>query len=208
MRVRFWGTRGSIATPGPGTNYFGGNTSCVELTTSDGDLLIFDCGTGAHRLALELMGQGKKPIKSNILIGHTHWDHIQGFPFFSPAFVKENSVAIYGPEGSRGSLHEVLAGQMEFTYFPIALNQLPASISYHELSDVNAGENMHRRAGVKIHHGRRQSALGKTLLSSSINETGFPVPTWHRPAAARSVGDGRSGATRSTATMASTGPSP
>src|SRR3954467_6683391 len=73
---------------------------------------------------------------------------------------------------------------------------------------VNAGENMHRRAGVKIHHGRRQSALGKTLLSSSINETGFPVPTWHRPAAARSVGDGRSGATRSTATMASTGPSP
>ena len=69
MRVRFWGTRGSIATPGPGTNYFGGNTSCVELTTSDGDLLIFDCGTGAHRLAAELMNQGKKAINSNILLG-------------------------------------------------------------------------------------------------------------------------------------------
>src|SRR6266481_10124698 len=105
MRVRFWGTRGSIATPGPGTNYFGGNTSCVELTTANGALLIFDCGTGAHRLAAELMAQGKKAINSNILLGHTHWDHIQGFPFFSPAFVKGNSVATYGPEGSRGTPH-------------------------------------------------------------------------------------------------------
>jgi phosphoribosyl 1,2-cyclic phosphodiesterase len=64
-----------------------------------------------------------------------HWDHIQGFPFFSPAFVKGNSVAIYGPEGSRGSLHDVLAGQMEFTYFPIELNQLPAAITYHDLTE-------------------------------------------------------------------------
>ena len=126
MRIRFWGTRGSIATPGPGTNHFGGNTSCVEVTTANGALLIFDCGTGARQLAAELMAQGKRSISSNILLGHTHWDHIQGFPFFSPAFVKGNFVAIYGPEGSRGSLHDVLAGQMEFTYFPIDLNQLPA----------------------------------------------------------------------------------
>src|SRR5204863_6693317 len=137
MRVRFWGTRGSIATPGAATNYFGGNTSCVELTTANGGLLIFDCGTGAYRLAVELMGQGKKAFNSNILIGHTHWDHIQGFPFFSPAFVKGNSIAIYGPEGSRGSLHDVLAGQMEFTYFPVALNELPAEISYHELNEAS-----------------------------------------------------------------------
>jgi CheY-like chemotaxis protein/phosphoribosyl 1,2-cyclic phosphodiesterase len=135
MRVRFWGTRGSIATPGPGTNRFGGNTSCVELTTANGELLIFDCGTGAHPLAADLMARGKKAIHANILLGHTHWDHIQGFPFFSPAFVKGNSVAIHGPEGSRGSLHEVLAGQMEFTYFPIELNQLPASITYHDLTE-------------------------------------------------------------------------
>ena len=135
MRVRFWGTRGSIATPGPGTNYFGGNTSCVELTTANGDLLIIDCGTGMHPLAAKLMAQGKKAINANILIGHTHWDHIQGFPFFSPAFVKGNSVAIHGPEGSHGSLHRALAGQMEFTYFPIELNQLPAAITYHELTE-------------------------------------------------------------------------
>jgi len=145
MKVRFWGTRGSIATPGPDTNHFGGNTSCVEVTTNNGDLLIFDCGTGAHRLAAHLMTQGKKPIAANILLGHTHWDHIQGFPFFSPAFVKGNSVAIHGPEGSRGSLHDVLAGQMEFTYFPIELNQLPAAITYHDLT-----EGIHTIGGVRV----------------------------------------------------------
>src|SRR3982750_4172854 len=135
MKLRFWGTRGSIATPGPGTNHFGGNTSCVELTTNAGDSLIFDCGTGARGLAAELMSRSKGPIPSNILLGHTHWDHIQGFPFFAPAFAPGNSVAIYGPEGSRGSLRDVLAGQMEFTYFPIDLNQLPAAITYHDLTE-------------------------------------------------------------------------
>jgi CheY-like chemotaxis protein/phosphoribosyl 1,2-cyclic phosphodiesterase len=135
MRVRFWGTRGSIATPGPDTNHFGGNTSCVELTTASDDLFIFDCGTGARLLAAALMARGRKPIHSNILLGHTHWDHIQGFPFFVPAFVKGNSAAIYGPEGSHGSLHDVLAGQMEFTYFPVELNQLPATITYHDLTE-------------------------------------------------------------------------
>ncbi|MBI2801061.1 MAG: response regulator [Gammaproteobacteria bacterium] len=145
MKVRFWGTRGSIATPGPGTNHFGGNTSCVELCTASGDLLIFDCGTGAHPLAAKLMAQGKGAISVNILLGHTHWDHIQGFPFFSPAFVKGNSAAIYGPKGSRGSLHEVLAGQMEFPYFPIELNQLPAAITYHDLS-----EGIHDIGGARV----------------------------------------------------------
>ena len=145
MRVRFWGTRGSIATPGPGTNHFGGNTSCVELSTANGSLLIFDCGTGAHRLASALMAQGRDTIDANILLGHTHWDHIQGFPFFSPAFVKGNSAAIYGPEGSRGSLQDVLAGQMEFTYFPVELNQLPATITYHELT-----EGVHTIGGARV----------------------------------------------------------
>ena len=138
MRVRFWGTRGSIATPGPATNHFGGNTSCVELTTDAGDLLIFDCGTGARPLAAKLMAQSAaqgKSIKANILVGHTHWDHIQGFPFFGPAFIDGNTVDIYGPEGSRSSLHDVLAGQMEFTYFPVRLNQLPAAITYHDLTE-------------------------------------------------------------------------
>jgi CheY-like chemotaxis protein/phosphoribosyl 1,2-cyclic phosphodiesterase len=145
MKVRFWGTRGSIATPGPGTNHFGGNTSCVELTTANGDLLIFDCGTGIQGLAAELMAQGKKAIHANILFGHTHWDHIQGFPFFLPAFVAGNSASIYGPEGSRGSLHDVLAGQMEYSYFPVTLDQLPAAITYYDLT-----EGIHTIGGARV----------------------------------------------------------
>ncbi len=145
MKVRFWGTRGSIATPGPGTTRFGGNTSCVEITTNSGALLIFDCGTGAHPLAAKLMAENQGAINANILLGHTHWDHIQGFPFFSPAFVKDNSAAIYGPEGSHGTLQKVLAGQMEFTYFPVELAQLPAAISYHDLT-----EGIHTIDGVRI----------------------------------------------------------
>jgi CheY-like chemotaxis protein len=145
MRVRFWGTRGSIATPGPGTNHFGGNTSCVEVLTDNGSRLILDCGTGAHRLGAAMMAEGKKDFHTNILLGHTHWDHIQGFPFFTPAFVKGNSAAIYAPEGSSGSLHHVLAGQMEFTYFPVALDQLPATITYHDLT-----EGTYTISGVKV----------------------------------------------------------
>ncbi len=145
MKVRFWGTRGSIATPGRGTTHFGGNTSCVELITDSGDLLIFDCGTGAHGLAAKLMAGAGGPIHANILLGHTHWDHIQGFPFFAPAFVPGNSVAIYGPDGARGSLHDVLSGQMEFTYFPVELGQLPAAITYHDLT-----EGIHRIGSARV----------------------------------------------------------
>jgi CheY-like chemotaxis protein/phosphoribosyl 1,2-cyclic phosphodiesterase len=91
------------------------------------------------------MAQGKKAINANILLGHTHWDHIQGFPFFAPAFVKGNSVSIYGPEGSRGPLHGVLAGQMEYTYFPMDLTQLPAAIAYHDLT-----EGIHMIGGARV----------------------------------------------------------
>jgi CheY-like chemotaxis protein/phosphoribosyl 1,2-cyclic phosphodiesterase len=186
MRVRFWGTRGSIATPGPSTNHFGGNTSCVELTTANGDLLIFDCGTGAHPLAVDLKTQGKSAFHSSILLGHTHWDHIQGFPFFTTAFEKGNSVAIYGPEGSRGSLHDVLAGQMEFTYFPIELSQLPAEITYHDLT-----EGIHKIGGARVatqylHHpamtlGYRVEADGVAVVYLTDHEP-FSEQLWRTDA--------------------------
>jgi len=135
MRVRFWGTRGSIATPGPSTLRFGGNTSCVEAITNSGARFIFDCGTGARLLGLDLMARAPKPIRARLLLGHTHWDHIQGFPFFVPLFVPGNEFTICAPAGVGQSLAEVLAGQMEFTYFPVALDQLPAKIEYKELSE-------------------------------------------------------------------------
>ena len=145
MRVRFWGTRGSIATPGPGTVRFGGNTSCVEVTTNDGTCFILDCGTGARALGAALMARTAGPITATILLSHTHWDHIQGFPFFVPLFVAGNKITVCGPEGSAGSLREVLSGQMEFTYFPVEIGQLPAAIAFREL-----GEGTHEMNGVRI----------------------------------------------------------
>ncbi|MEP7248104.1 MAG: MBL fold metallo-hydrolase, partial [Gammaproteobacteria bacterium] len=145
MRVRFWGTRGSIATPGPGTNRFGGNTSCVEVTTSGGACLVLDCGTGARALGAALLASSKGPLSLTILLSHTHWDHIQGFPFFAPLFVPGTRITVCGPEGCARSLREVLSGQMEFTYFPVEIGQLPASIEFKEL-----GEGTHEIGGVRI----------------------------------------------------------
>jgi CheY-like chemotaxis protein/ribonuclease BN (tRNA processing enzyme) len=135
MTVRFWGTRGSIATPGARTVRFGGNTSCVEAVTDSGKRFVLDCGTGARELGAHLAATAPKPIGINILLGHTHWDHIQGFPFFAPLFIPGSRVDVYAPQGGGRSLSTVLAGQMEFTYFPVELGQLAATIACHDLPE-------------------------------------------------------------------------
>jgi phosphoribosyl 1,2-cyclic phosphodiesterase/CheY-like chemotaxis protein len=133
MRVRFWGTRGSIATPGPTTLRYGGNTACVEVRTDDGTLVVLDCGTGARELGKALMASGERPIRGHLFITHTHWDHIQGLPFFAPLFMPGNEWDIYAPGVTGRHLEETLAGQMEYTYFPVRLDQLGATIRYHDV---------------------------------------------------------------------------
>lgn len=131
--MQFWGTRGSLAKPGRSNVKYGGNTSCVQVTSATGTLLVLDCGTGIHDLGRALMAGGKKPIRGSILIGHTHWDHIQGLPFFAPLFIPGNEWDIYAPRGIGQSLRETLAGQMQYTYFPISLEAMGSKIRYHEL---------------------------------------------------------------------------
>jgi len=135
MRIRYWGTRGSIATPGPSTVRYGGNTSCVELRSDRGTLIVFDCGTGARALGRALVEQsrpGGEPATGSIVLGHTHWDHIQGLPFFEPLF-GGGHWDVYGPRGLGASLDQTLAGQMNYQYFPVALDQLGSSVEFHEL---------------------------------------------------------------------------
>lgn len=134
MQVRFWGTRGSIASPGPSTAHYGGNTSCVEVLTADGALFVLDCGTGARALGLDLARRGG-PLRVNLLIGHTHWDHIQGFPFFVPAFQPEVELNVYAPMGFQRGLEEALAGQMEYAYFPVKLRDLRSRLRFVELEE-------------------------------------------------------------------------
>lgn len=133
MRVRFWGARGSLATPGPTTVRYGGNTSCVEITTSGGALIIIDCGTGIRGLGQHLLATQPAPLNGHILISHTHWDHIQGIPFFGPFFASGNTWDVYAPKGVRQSLRDALEGQMQYSYFPVQLDELGADIRYHEL---------------------------------------------------------------------------
>jgi len=133
MQVQFWGTRGSIPKPGPTTIRYGGNTLCVEVRTARGTLVVIDCGTGLHGLGLKLLSTGGKGLAGHILISHTHWDHIQGVPFFAPFYVPGNKWDIYGPKGLNQSLRETLAGQMQHAYFPISADEFGATIRYHDL---------------------------------------------------------------------------
>ena len=133
MRVRFWGTRGSLAKPGPGTIRYGGNTSCVEVRSASGTLVVIDCGTGAHDLGESLQAGPVQPVHGHLLISHTHWDHIQGIPFFAPLFASDNEWDIYGPHSLSESIQDTLAGQMQYTYFPVTIDALGAKIRYHDL---------------------------------------------------------------------------
>src|SRR5262245_3916957 len=132
VNVQFWGTRGSIPKPGPTTIRYGGNTLCLEICTARGTLVIIDCGTGLHGLGLKLLSGGRG-LAGHILISHTHWDHIQGVPFFAPFFVPGNKWEIYGPKRLNQSLCDTLAAQMQHTYFPITPDEFGASIRYHDL---------------------------------------------------------------------------
>jgi len=139
--IRFWGTRGSIATPGPATVKYGGNTACTEVRCGD-QLLILDAGTGIRPLGVSLRNECQlRPVKGHIFVGHTHWDHIQGFPFFAPAFIAGNEFTIYSLRGAEKPLEKVFRGQMDSDYFPVRLNDMKAKLEFCELeSDVQIGD--------------------------------------------------------------------
>jgi phosphoribosyl 1,2-cyclic phosphodiesterase/ActR/RegA family two-component response regulator len=140
-RIKFWGVRGSIPSPGPETVFYGGNTSCVEVRVGS-DIIILDAGSGLRRLGLSLIDEFKnRPMELNLLITHTHWDHIQGFPFFLPAYNPKNDVTIYGYEGASQGLQSTLSSQMESPYFPISMQQMPGHIAIHELREMQFNIN-------------------------------------------------------------------
>lgn len=137
IKVRFWGVRGSIPTPGPETTKYGGNTACIELRFDD-RLVIIDAGSGIRELAGFMLGYDLKkgPIKTQIFFSHTHWDHIMGFPFFTPIFIPGTKIDVYGPVTYENEgLEETIGGQLKYRYFPVKHSELSATINYHPLKE-------------------------------------------------------------------------
>jgi phosphoribosyl 1,2-cyclic phosphodiesterase len=130
-KIRFWGVRGSIASPGAETAGVGGNTSCVEILAGD-TRLICDAGTGMRRLGESLVKEG--PSEMTLLLSHLHWDHIQGLPFFLPAYVPGNRIAVVGRPTAESSLREALEDQMKAPHFPVRFADLGAEVGFHHVS--------------------------------------------------------------------------
>jgi phosphoribosyl 1,2-cyclic phosphodiesterase len=136
IRLKFWGTRGSISVPGPGTLRYGGNTTCVELR-ADGEIIVLDAGSGIRPLGVALEKEfGAEPIKLSLLITHAHWDHIQGLPFFAPAYEKKNEICVRGYDGVDTSFGKIMAEPMKAPFFPIAMRELSARLDIKKLTEM------------------------------------------------------------------------
>ena len=140
FRIKFWGTRGSVPVPGAGTLIYGGNTSCVEVRCGD-ELIIVDAGTGIRELGTQLLK--KMPVKASILFSHMHWDHIQGIPFFRPAYIPGNEFKLYGNRSWDAKLESVLRWQMRKPNFPVALEEVTEVGARMEYVDIEAGAVFH-----------------------------------------------------------------
>ncbi len=193
LQLAFWGTRGSI--PVSGTNYtrYGGNTSCVSLTSDTGHLFIFDCGSGARELGNYLLSEQWRPafedkherngksyspaknINGYIFLSHTHWDHIQGFPFFSPVFEPGNRFNIIGWSNCSQTLGSILAGQMEYIYFPVSMDDLPSKLEFYSIRHGEARLDQAKVTGRQLKHPTPSTAYrvelaGKVLVYATDHE--------------------------------------
>ncbi|MDN3513948.1 MAG: MBL fold metallo-hydrolase [Candidatus Brocadia sp.] len=179
IKVKFWGVRGSIPTPGVKYIKYGGNTPCVEVQLPNNQLFIFDAGTGIRELG-NILCKGEGKSKIHIFLSHFHWDHIQGLPFFMPSYIKENELVILGMDRQEARLDKIIFNQMESIYFPVKLQSLAAHIQFQILAE---GENVIE--GVKVgtmclnHPGQAMGyviTFGKTKIGYfTDNEL---IPAW------------------------------
>ncbi len=170
MRVKLWGTRGSVSNPSDETRRYGGNTPCVEVRGTGGEVVILDAGFGLHWLGLRLMGEGfGSGAEAHVLLSHLHWDHIQGIPFFTPMLVEGNHIRIYGRSNNGQPLRDALMWQMERSYCPVPDffdDRIGARLTVHELEgeSITIGSvEVHSR---QIHHGETKMCLGYRIENS------------------------------------------
>jgi phosphoribosyl 1,2-cyclic phosphodiesterase len=146
MKLTFWGVRGSIPTPEPHAIGVGGNTSCVSVQVDD-HVVIFDAGTGLRNLGQYLEDKDRSQWKGSILLSHYHWDHIQGLPFFEPAYREQNRFHIYGKTKHGNRIEDILAEQMESPFFPVDMDSLEGLVTFEP---VEEGKSLSITPNVKV----------------------------------------------------------
>jgi phosphoribosyl 1,2-cyclic phosphodiesterase len=135
MEITFWGVRGSYPVPGESTVRYGGQTSCVETRSASGQILIVDAGTGMRALGQQLAREsGGLPWQYHVLLSHVHWDHIQGLPFFEPAYIPGTKISVYALLTAADELQQVIGGITRYEFFPVALEKVPAQFEFHEVA--------------------------------------------------------------------------
>lgn len=181
MKIQFWGVRGSIPSPGPKTVRYGGNTTCIEVRSDAGELIILDAGSGIFPLAQSLLTE--LPVKAHVFITHTHWDHIHGLPFFIPFFIPGNSVRIHGAYDviSSQGIEQIMDVQMQYSYFPIREAELKARIEYQTLEigePVTIGDAVVTNTLLNhpvIDFGYRVDCNGKSVFFTGDHEPWFNI---------------------------------
>jgi len=128
MKIHCWGSRGSVAVSGKQYLKYGGDTTCVEIMGEDGEIIILDAGTGIRALGNKL--EKEQRLMINLLITHAHWDHLSGFPFFSPLYDKKSRINVYGPQPTQASLKKIVSKTMSAPYFPIEFEDILAAIAF------------------------------------------------------------------------------
>jgi len=169
--VTFWGSRGSIPTPGAHTARYGGNTPCVAVEGA-GQLVILDAGTGIRGLGLRLAERQNGAVNAEILLSHTHWDHIQGLPYFKPFFTKGNVVRIWGAKQGRTSLETILHLQMDPAVFPVPLSAVAAELSVREVSSDRVRSMQLRHPGTTLAYRLTPVGGGASMAYVTDNELG------------------------------------
>jgi phosphoribosyl 1,2-cyclic phosphodiesterase len=187
MKLKFWGVRGSIACPGPDTAKFGGNTSCLQVIGGS-EIVVMDAGTGIRKLGEQITAL-KKPVRVHLLLSHTHWDHIQGFPFFTPIYFPGNELFVYGPRALEKSLEEALMFQMQYSYFPVRGVELAAKVKFTELGEETFSIGDIQVQTKTMNHPIRVLAYkvthkGASAIYTGDNEPYYDVLADHRGAGA------------------------
>ena len=151
LRVRFWGTRGSIPTPGPDTVRYGGNTPCLEVRGAGDALAILDAGTGLRELGRALLASGA-PLTADLYLTHAHWDHIQGLPFFAPLFRSGHRFRIWADEGQLRRIERAVRAQMAPDVFPIPFEEVRAAIEFRALGEAATGGDAFEVSALPVRH--------------------------------------------------------